>query len=697
MYSRRSCSKTSPISRMMVLLALFAVWVTPSGAQNVSEAPWFTKTIGTGVTWKHYQFDSLYGLRQSVTVIDADLNNSNVKVVVPYLASSRNLTSTFVPNQYSNSRAAVNGTFFDTSSGGGGSTTYLRVNSSVITPQQGSSWSTEGALTISPTEQVRIRRRPSSGWAANSSDRDIIANGPVLVFNNTVQSFGTIGAHCTSRHPRTAMGTTSANRLLLVTVDGRLDGSVGMTCSELAQLMKDLGCTAAVSYDGGGSTTAWVRGQETNGVVNYPSDNGVYDHLGERSCSNAVAIVAPAAPTPSYDAQFTQAIYNQIVTPGQQQTVQLKYRNTGTQTWAANSVSLIVTRPTGRVSPFQAGSEWPAAGVAARNPVSVAPGTIATFTFTMTAPAGNGPTVFEEHFGLQHTAAGRIGPPDNEPRLKLMYPPEDINIDNVTASFYGANWSTGTSAGDKYGPDYRFKSKGNGSEYARFRPAIPGTGNYAVYEWHTQGANRTHSAPHAVLHGGGTTNHTVNQQTAGGRWNLLGAYNFKEGIAGDVRISDAFPDTGAVVMADAIKFRHSSRGALSAPVDVIVDNMNAAFTGSWTASTSGADRWRENYHWAHSGTAATATWNAGLPLAGNYQVQVWYSQGANRSNAAPYRVDYSGGSKTYNVNQTQNGGKWVTLGTHSFAIGGGKVVLNASNATPTVIIADAVRFVWVSN
>src|SRR5690606_20345750 len=59
---------------------------------------------------------------------------------------------------------------------------------------------------------------------------------------------------CTARHPRTAMGLSQNGRTLyLAVVDGRQTASVGMTCTELANLMKDLGAWRAVNLDGGGS------------------------------------------------------------------------------------------------------------------------------------------------------------------------------------------------------------------------------------------------------------------------------------------------------------------------------------------------------------------------------------------------------------------------------------------------------------
>ena len=58
-----------------------------------------------------------------------------------------------------------------------------------------------------------------------------------------------------SAHPRTAVGKTASNELILVTVDGRTSAGQGLTTTDLASLMVDLGAVDAVNLDGGGSTT----------------------------------------------------------------------------------------------------------------------------------------------------------------------------------------------------------------------------------------------------------------------------------------------------------------------------------------------------------------------------------------------------------------------------------------------------------
>ncbi len=73
------------------------------------------------------------------------------------------------------------------------------------------------------------------------------------------------------RHPRTAVGLTADDRIVLVVLDGRCPESVGMTLVELAGLMATLGARDAMNMDGGGSSTLVVHGK----VVNDPLGKGV--------------------------------------------------------------------------------------------------------------------------------------------------------------------------------------------------------------------------------------------------------------------------------------------------------------------------------------------------------------------------------------------------------------------------------------
>ena len=114
---------------------------------------------------------------------------------------------------------------------------------------------------------VEIKTNPK--W---ENVQHIISGGPYLLKDNqifidmTAQKLQSIGG----RNPRTAIGYTEDNNLILVAVDGREGSSVGLTLVELAKLMKTLGCTNAINLDGGGSTVMYVKGQ----IVNHPHQPG---------------------------------------------------------------------------------------------------------------------------------------------------------------------------------------------------------------------------------------------------------------------------------------------------------------------------------------------------------------------------------------------------------------------------------------
>lgn len=98
-----------------------------------------------------------------------------------------------------------------------------------------------------------------------SGVRDTWTFGPVLVENgkNVVDP-----DEGDSYHPRTALGYYSPGHYCLVVVDGRQSGySTGILLTDLAELMKSLGCSLAYNFDGGASSQMVVDGK----IINRPS------------------------------------------------------------------------------------------------------------------------------------------------------------------------------------------------------------------------------------------------------------------------------------------------------------------------------------------------------------------------------------------------------------------------------------------
>ena len=95
-----------------------------------------------------------------------------------------------------------------------------------------------------------------------------IGGGPVLlqksqiVITNEEEHMFT-GKAINDKHPRTAMGYTADNKLIILMVEGRNKIAHGATLQQEAQILKDLGCVEALNLDGGGSSCLLVNGRET--------------------------------------------------------------------------------------------------------------------------------------------------------------------------------------------------------------------------------------------------------------------------------------------------------------------------------------------------------------------------------------------------------------------------------------------------
>lgn len=135
-----------------------------------------------------------------------------------------------------------------------------------------------GYVIVGPTSKLNVFYGKKKAKVEINTNPDwqnvthIISGGPYLVKNGErfidtkEQKLLAIGG----RNPRTAIGYTADNKLILVAVDGRENSSIGLTLNELSSLMKELGCTNAMNLDGGGSTVMYVNGR----IVNKPQNQG---------------------------------------------------------------------------------------------------------------------------------------------------------------------------------------------------------------------------------------------------------------------------------------------------------------------------------------------------------------------------------------------------------------------------------------
>ncbi len=146
----------------------------------------------------------------------------------------------------------------------------------------------------------------------NSTIWQAAAGSQWLVRDGEDVTAGATGSYNTGRHSRTCVGITAEGKVVMMVLDGRQEPfSCGGTMHELAQIMLEAGCVAAVNLDGGGSTTYAARpeGSDTVSVINRPSDGS------ERSISSGLIIASTAAPSNVFD-HVTMTAADEYVTPG---------------------------------------------------------------------------------------------------------------------------------------------------------------------------------------------------------------------------------------------------------------------------------------------------------------------------------------------------------------------------------------------
>ena len=99
-----------------------------------------------------------------------------------------------------------------------------------------------------------------------------IGAGPVLIKNSEIMNTwryecipGDYDVNCANPDPRSAIGITADNRLVLFVCEGRekTEGVLGYSTENVAKVLKEFGCTDAINLDGGGSSCLLVNGFET--------------------------------------------------------------------------------------------------------------------------------------------------------------------------------------------------------------------------------------------------------------------------------------------------------------------------------------------------------------------------------------------------------------------------------------------------
>lgn len=196
-----------------------------------------------------------------------------------------------------------------------------------------------------------------------------------------------------------------------------------------------------------------------------------------------------------------------------------------------------------------------------------------------------------------------------------------------------------------------------------------------------------------------TVNHGIYRSNdGGGTWSNLGFPTIQKAgvLAGDRQVyGQVFLGTDG---RGAFQY-----GTPSGPVDLIADNDNAANadgslsskTGTWSASTATPGFHATDYeHDGNTGKGSkTFTFTPNLPSAGVYSVYLRWTAYGNRATNVPVDVYSADGIAPVQVNQQENNGEWVLLGSYYCNAGTGHKVVVSNTGTNGFVVADAVRFV----
>lgn len=250
-------------------------------------------------------------------------------------------------------------------------------------------------------------------------------------------------------------------------------------------------------------------------------------------------------------ATFVDQTFPTFLLPGQTTNVVVRFRNDGPDAWLPTGTDPVSlgTSPVNRSSPFFLPGNWITSARPANVFAATAPASTGEFRFSLRAPAS--PGIYTEAFQLSRPSIGPFGPVI---QVTMGVGQLDQVIDNTDrAVSWRGEWTTATSATDKYGTDYRFATAGaKTAAQAVWALDAPRTGWYDVYAWWPQGTNRSRSAVFQISDRRSSMVRVMDQTTGGGRWNLLGRVALS-GSGGWVRLDAASTDAGRVVMADAIR------------------------------------------------------------------------------------------------------------------------------------------------
>ena len=239
---------------------------------------WTTHTIKPGVIYKTGQFTLFGPTTRRIHVLDVTLDANNILGIG---FSTNNKPTVDMCKDY-DAVAGINGGYFPMSGATTDKDPYIRING--VTVQHGhtnvSPLFTNAALLINDniasirkfTENATNLNEKAAAIPVSQAD-NVIVCGPMLIANGNLESLDLSRSHNSSSTARTGLGVTvDGKRVLMVVVDYN-QGATGVQTPQLAKILQALGAVSAMNFDGGGSSTMFVKDQGDNGRVSINTYN----------------------------------------------------------------------------------------------------------------------------------------------------------------------------------------------------------------------------------------------------------------------------------------------------------------------------------------------------------------------------------------------------------------------------------------
>jgi hypothetical protein len=145
---------------------------------------------------------------------------------------------------------------------------------------------------------------------------------------------------------------------------------------------------------------------------------------------------------------------------------------------------------------------------------------------------------------------------------------------------------------------------------------------------------------------------------------------------------------------------YTTNGQFATTNTLILNTGDASYSGQWTATAAGTAIYGSYFQTGNT-TAGTqsdaAVYTPNIPVAGKYNVSIWYPDGANFTTNAQVYVTGATNAIAIAVNQTTNGGSWQPLVNDLYfaaGTGGNVTIYNNTGETNKSVVANAMKWVY---